>query len=40
VAGVDAERSAAALDEIRDAGGHVGRSDVDTGITRPGGAVL
>ncbi len=40
VAGVDAERSARALDEIRAVGGHVDRSDVDEGLANPGGAVL
>ncbi|WP_066521931.1 isochorismatase family protein [Curtobacterium ammoniigenes] len=40
IAGVAAEPSAAALDEIRAAGGHTGVSDVDTGIEQPGGAQL
>lgn len=40
VAGVAPEPSAAALDEIRAAGGHVGRSDVDTGLERPDGAQI
>jgi len=40
VAGVDDERSAVALDEIRTAGGHVDRSDMDEGLANPGGAVL
>jgi len=40
VAGVDPERSARALDEIRAAGGHVDRSDMDEGLANPGGAVL
>jgi nicotinamidase/pyrazinamidase len=40
VAGVAPEPSAAALEEIRAAGGHTGRSDVDEGIERPGGAQL
>ncbi|GGL66647.1 bifunctional pyrazinamidase/nicotinamidase [Curtobacterium citreum] len=40
VAGVDPDRSAAALDDIRAAGGHVDRSDMDEGLANPGGAVL
>ncbi|QQD75294.1 isochorismatase family protein [Curtobacterium sp. YC1] len=40
VAGVDAERSARALDEIRAVGGHVDRSDMDEGLANPGGAQL
>ncbi|VXB05153.1 isochorismatase family protein [Curtobacterium sp. 8I-2] len=40
VAGVDAERSARALDEIRAAGGHVDRSDMDESLANPGGARL
>jgi nicotinamidase/pyrazinamidase len=40
VAGVDDERSAQALDEIRSVGGHVDRSDMDEGLANPGGAVL
>lgn len=40
VAGVDPERSATALAEIRNGGGHVDESDTDTGIARPGGAQL
>jgi nicotinamidase/pyrazinamidase len=40
VAGVAADASAAALDEIRDAGGHTGVSDVDTGVEQPDGAQL
>jgi nicotinamidase/pyrazinamidase len=40
VAGVDAERSARALDEVREAGGRIGRSDMDEGLANPGGAVL
>lgn len=46
VTGVSAERSAAALDEVRAAGAHVEHSDVDHGLhqpgngTTPGGAVL
>lgn len=40
VVGVDAERSAVALAEIADAGGHVDVSDMDEGIARPGGAQL
>jgi len=38
VAGVDAARSAAALEEIRAAGGHVGSSDVAAAIGRTAGA--
>jgi nicotinamidase/pyrazinamidase len=34
------ERSARALDEIRAAGGHVDRSDMDEGLANPGGARL
>ncbi len=40
VAGVDPDRSAAALDDIRAVGGHVDRSDMDEGLANPGGAVL
>jgi nicotinamidase/pyrazinamidase len=40
VAGVAPGPSAAALEDIRDAGGHVGRSDVQTGLERPDGAQL
>lgn len=40
VAGVDTDRSARALDEIRTAGGHVDHSDMDEGLANPGGAVL
>ncbi|RUQ03970.1 isochorismatase family protein [Curtobacterium sp. HSID17257] len=40
VAGVDAERSAHALDEISAVGGHVDHSDMDEGLANPGGAVL
>jgi nicotinamidase/pyrazinamidase len=40
VVGVDPERSRTALDEIRAAGGHVGRSDVDEGLHSRGGATL
>ncbi|WIB76431.1 isochorismatase family protein [Curtobacterium sp. MCPF17_002] len=40
VVGVDAERSARALDEVGGAGGHIGRSDMDEGLANPGGAVL
>ena len=40
VAGVDPERSERALDEVRTAGGHIGRSDMDEGLANPGGAVL
>ncbi|ROP64252.1 isochorismatase family protein [Curtobacterium sp. PhB115] len=40
VAGVDAERSARALDEIRAAQGHIDRSDMDEGLANPGGARL
>jgi len=40
VAGVDPSASEAALEEIRDEGGHTGRSDVDEGLANPGGAVL
>jgi nicotinamidase/pyrazinamidase len=40
VAGVDDERSRGSLEEIRAAGGHVDRSDMDEGLANPGGAVL
>uniref|UniRef100_A0A942T617 nicotinamidase n=1 Tax=Neobacillus citreus TaxID=2833578 RepID=A0A942T617_9BACI len=40
VAGVDPDRSAAALEEVRAAGGHIDRSDMDEGLANPGGAVL
>ncbi len=40
VAGVDADRSTRALEEIRAAGGHVDRSDMDEGLANPGGAQL
>jgi nicotinamidase/pyrazinamidase len=40
VVGVDPTRSAAALEEIRSAGGHVDRSDMDEGLANPGGAQL
>ncbi|PZE68146.1 MULTISPECIES: isochorismatase family protein [unclassified Curtobacterium] len=40
VVGVDPAASEAALEEIRDEGGHTGRSDMDEGRQRPGGAVL
>ncbi|MBF4608731.1 isochorismatase family protein [Curtobacterium sp. VKM Ac-1393] len=40
VAGVDDERSARALEDIRSAGGHVDRSDMDEGLANPGGAQL
>ncbi|MBF4613789.1 isochorismatase family protein [Curtobacterium sp. VKM Ac-1376] len=40
VAGVDDDRSTAALDEIRVAGGHVDHSDMDEGLANPGGARL
>jgi nicotinamidase/pyrazinamidase len=40
VVGVDEERSARALEEIRAAGGHVDHSDMDEGLANPGGAVL
>lgn len=40
VVGVDAERSAQALEEVRAAGGHVDRSDMDEGLANPDGAVL
>ncbi|WIA99074.1 isochorismatase family protein [Curtobacterium sp. MCBA15_012] len=40
VAGVDPDRSAAALDDIRAVGGHVDRSDTDEVLASPGGAVL
>jgi len=40
VVGVDPERSALALDEVRSAGGHVDHSDMDEGLANPGGAVL
>ncbi|MDK8173092.1 isochorismatase family protein [Curtobacterium citreum] len=40
VAGVDPDRSAAALNDIRAVGGHVDRSDMDEGLANPGGAVL
>lgn len=40
VAGVDVERSARALEDIRAAGGHVDRSDMDEGLANPAGAQL
>ncbi|WP_439692070.1 isochorismatase family protein [Curtobacterium sp. SP.BCo] len=40
VAGVDPEASARALEELRAAGVHVDRSDMDEGLANPGGAVL
>ncbi|PZE85029.1 isochorismatase family protein [Curtobacterium sp. MCBD17_032] len=40
VVGVDRAASEAALEEVRDEGGHTGRSDMDEGRQRPGGAVL
>lgn len=40
VAGVAPGPSSAALEAIRDSGGHTGVSDVDTGIEQPGGAQL
>lgn len=40
VAGVDAERSALALQDVREAGGHISSSDMDEGLANPGGAVL
>lgn len=40
VIGVDPAASEVALDEVRDEGGHTGRSDMDEGRQRPGGAVL
>lgn len=40
VVGVDPTRSAAALEEIRNGGGHVDRSDMDKGLANPGGAQL
>ncbi|WIB14584.1 isochorismatase family protein [Curtobacterium sp. MCPF17_050] len=40
VVGVDRAASEAALEEVRDEGGHTGRSDMDEGWQRPGGAVL
>ncbi|PCN49211.1 nicotinamidase [Curtobacterium sp. 'Ferrero'] len=40
VVGVDPDRSAAALAEVRAAGGVVDRSDTDDGLHRPGGARL
>ncbi|MBT2503018.1 isochorismatase family protein [Curtobacterium sp. ISL-83] len=40
VAGVDPERSRAALEEIRAAGGHVDHSDMDEGLANPGGAQI
>ncbi|MCJ1713437.1 isochorismatase family protein [Curtobacterium sp. VKM Ac-2922] len=40
VVGVDPDRSATALAEIDNAGGHVDQSDMDEGIGRPGGAQL
>ncbi|ROP60333.1 nicotinamidase/pyrazinamidase [Curtobacterium sp. PhB130] len=40
VVGVDPARSAAALEEIRAAGGHVEPSDMDEGLANPGGAQL
>lgn len=38
VVGVDPDRSAAALDEVRAAGGLIDHSDTDDGLHRPGGA--
>jgi len=40
VVGIDPASSEAALEEVRDDGGHTGRSDMDEGRQRPGGAVL
>ena len=40
VVGVDPGRSAAALDEIRTAGGHTGPSDIDQGLRSPRGVTL
>jgi nicotinamidase/pyrazinamidase len=40
VVGIDPVSSEAALEEVRDEGGHTGRSDMDEGRQRPGGAVL
>jgi nicotinamidase/pyrazinamidase len=40
VVGVDDDRSARALDEIRAVGGHVDHSDMDEGLANPDGALL
>jgi len=40
VVGIDPASSEAALEEVRDEGGHTGHSDMDEGRQRPGGAVL
>ncbi|PYY37290.1 nicotinamidase [Curtobacterium sp. MCPF17_011] len=40
VVGIVPASSDAALEEVRDEGGHTGRSDMDEGRQRPGGAVL
>ncbi|WP_144713928.1 isochorismatase family protein [Curtobacterium pusillum] len=40
VVGVDEERSAQALEEIRAAGGHIDHSDMDEGLANPDGAIL